>query len=100
MDIRSSAAAGHWQTFVGVERSIVPQNHITRLLASNRMDLSVPVRWRERLREDSIALPWGHRYEIDLEQAEVAGEIIPVSGGLRLNFYSGMSGGASRGIQG
>jgi competence protein ComEC len=73
----------------GVERSVVPENHITRLLASNRIDLSVPLRWRGRLREDPISLPWGRRYEIDLEQVEIAGEIIPVSGGLRLNFYSG-----------
>ena len=70
----------------GVERSVVPKNHITRLLASNRIDLSVPLRWRGRLREDPMALPWGRRYEIDLEQVEIAGEIIPVSGGLRLNF--------------
>jgi len=48
------------------------------------MDLSVPLRWRGRLREDPIALPWGHRYEIDLEQVEIAGEIIPVSGGRQL----------------
>src|ERR1700722_4768524 len=73
----------------GVEQSVVPKNHITRLLASNRIDLSVPLRWRGRLREDPMALPWGRRYEIDLEQVEIAGEIIPVSGGLRLNFYSG-----------
>jgi competence protein ComEC len=72
-----------------VERSSVPQDHITRLLAANRIDLSVPLRWRGRLREDPMALPWGHRYEIDLEQVETAGQIVPVSGGLRLNFYSG-----------
>jgi competence protein ComEC len=73
----------------GVERSTVPKNHITRLAAENRIDLSVPLRWRGRLREDPMALPWGHRYEIDLEQVETQGRIIPVSGGLRLNFYSG-----------
>jgi competence protein ComEC len=73
----------------GVERSTVPTNHITRLLAENRVDLSVPLRWRGQLREDPMALPWGRRYEIDLEQVEVAGKTIRVSGGLRLNFYSG-----------
>lgn len=73
----------------GVERFAVPGNHITRLLAENRIDLSEPLRWRGRLREDPLSLPWGHRYEIDLEQVEVQGQIIPVSGGLRLNFYSG-----------
>ena len=73
----------------GVERSTVPRNHITRLLAANRIDLSVPLRWRGRLREDPMALPWGQRYEIDLEQVEAQGESIPVSGGLSLNYYSG-----------
>jgi competence protein ComEC len=74
---------------VGVERVTLPQNHISRFVAQNQIDLSVPLRWRGRLREDPMALPWGHRYEIDLEQVETAGVIVPVSGGLRLNFYSG-----------
>jgi predicted membrane metal-binding protein len=74
---------------VGVERVTLPQNHISRLVAQNQIDLSVPLGWRGRLREDPMALPWGHRYEIDLEQVETAGVIVPVSGGLRLNFYSG-----------
>ena len=74
---------------LAVEHSTVPKNHITRLVRSKGIDLSVPVRWRGRLRDDPMALPWGHRYEIDLEQVEIAGETVPVSGGLRLNFYSG-----------
>jgi competence protein ComEC len=73
----------------GVERFAVPKNHVARLVAQNRIDLSVPLRWRGRLREDPMGLPWGHHYEIELEQAEIAGQIVPVSGGLRLNFYSG-----------
>ena len=36
------------------------------------------------------ALPWGHRYEIDLEEVEIAGAVVPVSGGLRANLYSGL----------
>ncbi len=71
----------------GIERSAVPANHVTRLLAAGRLDISDPVRWRGRLREDPMTLPWGRRYEIDLEQAEEAGEIVPVSGGLRVNLY-------------
>ena len=74
---------------VEVERVSIPHNHISRLVSQNQIDLSVPLRWRGRLREDPAALPWGHRYEIDLEQVEVAGVMVSVSGGLRLNFYSG-----------
>ncbi len=36
-----------------------------------------------------MALPWGRRYEIDLEQVEAGGATLPVSGGLRLNLYGG-----------
>jgi len=74
---------------IAIERATVPQNHISRLVAQNRIDLSVPLRWRGRLHEDPMALPWGRRYEIDLEEVEAAGVTVPVSGGLRLNFYSG-----------
>jgi len=74
-------------TAVSVERASVPAHHVSRLIAAGRLDLSVPLRWRGRLREDPLALPWGRRYEIDLEQVEVAGASLPVSGGLRLNLY-------------
>ncbi|MGH9689935.1 MAG: ComEC/Rec2 family competence protein [Candidatus Acidiferrales bacterium] len=71
-----------------LERAAVPANHITRLIATGRIDTTVPLRWRGRLREDPIALPWGHRYEIDLEQVEVGGATLPVRGGLRANLYN------------
>jgi len=74
---------------LGVERAAVPANHITRLIATGRVDLSEPLRWRGRLREDPLTLPWGRRYEIDLEQVESAGANLPASGGLRLNLYGG-----------
>jgi hypothetical protein len=32
--------------------------------------------------------PWGRRYEIDIEQVESGGQIIPASGGLRANIYN------------
>jgi competence protein ComEC len=70
-----------------VERGSVPSNHVTRLIASGRLDITEPLRWQGRLREDPMALPWGRRYEIDLEQVEVAGATMRVSGGLRLNLY-------------
>ena len=60
---------------------------MTRLLAQGRIDTTEPLRWRGRLRENTQELPWGQRFEIDLEQMEFAGQIIPVTGGLRLNLY-------------
>lgn len=72
-----------------VERAAVPANHVTRLISAGRLDTSAPLRWRGRLREDPLALPWGRRYEIDLEQVEAGGATILVRGGLRLNLYGG-----------
>jgi competence protein ComEC len=71
----------------GVERASVPANHVARLIAAVRLDTNDPLRWRGRLREDPITLPWGRRYDIDLEPVEEAGETVPVSGGLRVNLY-------------
>jgi competence protein ComEC len=81
-----------------IERLSVPPNNIARLIAAKRIDTTVPLRWRGRLREDPLHLPWGRRYEIDLEQVEVAGAILPVSGGLRANLYNdpGAAGGPPR----
>ena len=70
-----------------VERASVPVNHVTRLIAEGRLDTTAPLRWQGRLREDPMALPWGRRYEIDLEQVEAGGVSTPVSGGLRLSLY-------------
>jgi competence protein ComEC len=72
-----------------IERLAVPRNQVSRVLSEEQVDLATPFRWRGRLREDPMTLPWGQRFQIDLERVEVAGEIIPISGGLRLNFYSG-----------
>jgi competence protein ComEC len=74
---------------LGVERASVPADHIARLLAAGRADPGVALRWRGRLREDPLTLPWGQRFEIDLEQVEAQGAALATSGGLRVNFYPG-----------
>ena len=68
--------------------SCVPANHVTRLIAANRIDLTEPLRWRGRLREDPLVMPWGRRYEIDIEQVESGGQILAANGGLRANIYN------------
>ncbi|HLV95993.1 MAG TPA: ComEC/Rec2 family competence protein [Candidatus Acidoferrales bacterium] len=72
-----------------LERASLPVDHVARLIAAGRLDTSDPLRWTGRLREDPIRLPWGYRYEIDLEQVEIAGAQRAVSGGLRANLYNG-----------
>jgi competence protein ComEC len=92
------AALGGFAT--GIERASVPPNHVTHLIAAGRLDLSEPLRWRGTLREDPLSLPWGRRYEIDLEQVEIAGAYVPVSGGLRANLYNGpQAGGVPSGLR-
>ena len=73
----------------GIERASVPPNHVTRLVAAGKLDLSEPLRWRGTLREDPLTLPWGRRYEIDLERVEISGAYMPIRGGLRANLYDG-----------
>ena len=72
---------------LGVERAAIPSNHVTRLIAAGRLDTNEPLRWQGRLREDPMVLPWGRRYEMNLEQVEIAGSSLPISGGMRLNLY-------------
>jgi hypothetical protein len=74
---------------VSVERASVPSNHIARLIADGRVDPGIALRWRGRLREDPLALPWGQRFAIDLEQVEAQGAALSTTGGLRVNFYPG-----------
>ena len=70
-----------------IERAIVPANHVTHRMAAGRVDTTTALRWRGRLREDPMLLPWGRRYEIDLENVEVAGTSVPIAGGLRASLY-------------
>ena len=70
-----------------IERLPLPVNHVARLVAEGRLDTSEPLRWRGRLRYDPLRLPWGMRYEINLDEVVAAGRAIPVTGGLRVSYY-------------
>lgn len=65
----------------------VPAGHITRQIAAQQIDLKQPLRWRGRLRFDPLRLPWGLRYEVDLDEVQAAGVWRPVSGGLRIGYF-------------
>jgi competence protein ComEC len=49
------------------------------------------LRWRGRLRSDPLPLPWGTRYEINLDEVETSAGVTPVAGGLRLTYYTSES---------
>ncbi len=85
---------------IGLARVSLPANHVSRLIAARKLDLSQPLRWRGRLREDPLSLPWGRRYEIDLEGVDIGGRDIPIRGGLRANLYDGpQAAGAPAGLR-
>jgi competence protein ComEC len=88
-------ASGAW-LFLGVaaatlERASVPANLASTLIETGKLDSQTALRWRGRLRSDPLPLPWGRRYEIDLEEVDTAAGITPVSGGLRLTYYEAES---------
>jgi competence protein ComEC len=70
-----------------LERAAVPANLASHLESAGQINSKEPLRWTGRLRQDPVRLPWGLRYEIGLEQVEIAGNEVPVAGGLRLNYY-------------
>ena len=72
-----------------VEPASVPANEVARLLAPDQVDGSVPLRSPGCLREDPRFLPRGRRFEIDLEQVEIAGAQASITGGLRAQIDLG-----------
>jgi competence protein ComEC len=72
---------------LAVEHNAVPATYVTRLIAAGQLNTSAPLRWHGQLRDDPLTLPWGRRYDIDLDSVELAGALVPVSGGLRANLY-------------
>ncbi len=70
-----------------LEQVARPTNHITNLLAAGKIDTSEALRWRGRLRQDPVYVPWGVRYDIALDEVELAGQPAAVTGGLRVTYY-------------
>jgi competence protein ComEC len=70
-----------------IERMAVPANQVTNLVGEGRLELDEPLRWRGILRSDPLRLPWGFRYDIDLEQVQSVGEWRAVHGGLRATYF-------------
>jgi competence protein ComEC len=70
-----------------IERIALPPNQVTNLAGRGQLDLEEPLRWHGILRADPLLLPWGIRYDIDLEQVQTAGEWRAVHGGLRATYF-------------
>ncbi len=65
----------------------LPEDHVTRLMEAGALPDDVALRWRGRLRMDPVELPWGVRFEIELEEVHIAGRAQRVSGGLRVSYF-------------
>jgi competence protein ComEC len=65
-----------------------PANLASSMIEDGRLDASQPLRWRGVLREDPARLPYGVRFEVELEDVSISGETIQVTGGLRATHYS------------
>jgi competence protein ComEC len=85
-------AAGTWLSLgmaaTNLERGSVSPNLASTLIESGKLDAETALRWRGRLRSDPLQLPWGMRFEIDLDEVESSAGIAPVAGGLRLTYYN------------
>jgi competence protein ComEC len=92
----AACGAGVWLllgvTAYSLERASVPPNLASTLIDAGRLDSSTALRWRGKLRSDPLELPWGMRYEINLDEVESAQGVTPVAGGLRLTYYGSESG--------
>jgi competence protein ComEC len=85
-------AAGAWLSLglaaSNLERAAESPNLAGTLIESGKLDAGTALRWRGRLRSDPLQLPWGMRYEIDLDEVEASSGNTAVAGGLRLTYYN------------
>src|SRR4029077_14833363 len=88
-------AAGAWLLLGAaaskLERASAPPNLASTLIESGKLDAETPLRWRGRVRSDPLGLPWGTRYEINLDEVESSAGVTAVAGGLRLTYYGAES---------
>ncbi len=70
-----------------IESLAVPINQAEHIARSGQLELGEPLRWRGILRADALRLPWGVRYDIDLEQVQAAGRWTDIRGGLRASYF-------------
>jgi competence protein ComEC len=85
-----AACAAFWLVLgvltAGIAQQPRPADHILSRVEAKQIDLHAPLRWQGYLRDDPTRLPWGYRYDVDLNAVEYQGESLPTQGGLRLSF--------------
>jgi len=69
-----------------VRIAALSQNHVLNMVAAGRLDLSTPLRWHGRLRDELVELPWGTSFDLALDSVEFEETPIPIVGGMRLAY--------------
>jgi len=64
----------------------VPSNHVLALVSSGRIELSSPLRWQARLRDEPAEFPWGTSFDLALNSVEYDGARLSLMGGMRLTY--------------
>jgi competence protein ComEC len=70
----------------GIANQPRPADYVLSLVESGRVDLTTPLRWHGRLRDEPAKLSWGYGYEIELSGVEYDGSLVNAQGGLRVSF--------------
>jgi len=71
-----------------LQQAAIPENHVTQLFARGALNSEDTLRWRGQLRTEPQRTPWGLRYELELENVDVAGLTQNIVGGLRVNYFA------------
>ena len=64
-----------------------PTNLASDRIEAKTIDSGMPMRWRGILRENPETLPWGTRFDVDLQSVQLSSQQIRVSGGLRATYF-------------
>jgi len=64
----------------------LPAEHVLARLAAGQIELKTPLRWYGTLRDEPARLPWGYGLDLELSSVETAQGVLPVRGGMRVNF--------------
>ncbi len=64
----------------------LPARHILTRIDSGQVELTTPLRWYGRLRDEPAKLPWGWAFDMGLDAVDFEGQTLPLAGGMRVGF--------------
>ncbi|HTQ95897.1 MAG TPA: DUF4131 domain-containing protein, partial [Candidatus Acidoferrum sp.] len=64
----------------------LPRNHVLTRISNGEIPQKTPLSWRGVLRNEPARLPWGFGLEMNLTGVESAGGVLPIEGGMRIDY--------------